>query len=84
MKIRLSGTEVECRHAGGRTPEATESYLARETGSAPTPVVVTRARHQLRERIQRAETALTQAGEPAHKRTHEPERSTSADREAEP
>jgi hypothetical protein len=41
-------------------------------------------RHPARRTVQAAETDSAQAREPAHKQTHEPERSTSAYKEAEP
>ena len=84
MTIRLRSTEGKCRHAAARAAEIAGADPAHETGRAAAPVVVTRARHQLRARIQRTQAAPAQTAEPARKQTHEPKRSTPADRKAEP
>jgi hypothetical protein len=71
MRIRLPGRQ-----------RAADAGRAQDARSAPERAPVTWARAQLRERIQRAGAAP--AVEPAHRRTHEPEHSPVADREAEP
>jgi hypothetical protein len=63
---------------------AAEAGRAQYASSAPEHAPVTWARTQLRERIQRAGAAPAPAAEPAHRRTHEPEHSPLADREAQP
>lgn len=73
MRIRLPGRQ-----------RAADAGRAQDARSTQERAPVTWARAQLRERIQRAGAALAPAVEPAHRRTHEPEHSPVADREAEP
>ncbi len=83
MNTRPHGTEEPSRQTAGRPAEIAEADPAPDAGSGPAPAAETWARAQLRDRIQRAAAGLIPAGEPAHGRTRESDRSP-VDIEAEP
>ena len=73
MNTRPHGTEEPSRQTAARRAEIAEADPAPDAGSGPAPAGETWVRAQLRDRIQRAAAGLIPAGEPAHRRTREPD-----------